>query len=62
MMSNFGMPSMKSMMMRDPFADDPFFSGGGGGGGGLFGQMDNMMKDMKKQMHSGMGGHDMMLP
>ena len=29
-----GMPSMKSMMMRDPFADDPFFSGGGGG---LFG-------------------------
>ena len=43
MMSNFGMPSMNSMMMRDPFANDPFFSGGGGS---MFGQMDNMMKQM----------------
>ena len=45
MMSNFGMPSMKDMMMRDPFADDPFFNGGGQG---LFGQMDSMMNDMRK--------------
>ena len=45
MMSGFGMPSMNSMMMRDPFAGDPFFSGGGGGGS-MFGQMDNMMKQM----------------
>ena len=38
MMEGFGMPMMK---MRDPFKDDPFFSGGGGD---IFGKMDSMMK------------------
>jgi hypothetical protein len=38
MLENFGMPMMK---MRDPFKDDPFFSGGGND---IFGQMDSMMK------------------
>ena len=54
-----------SMMMRDPFKDDPFFNGKGGMGmlGGFDG-MDKMIKEMRSGMHDhgsmmggGKGGH-----
>jgi hypothetical protein len=35
---------MPSMFGRDPFANDPFFSDSG------FGNIDKMMKNMKKEM------------
>ena len=46
---------MGSMMMKDPFADDPFFSNKGGS---LFGQMDKMMKDMRSNMNNAMELHE----
>jgi len=49
MMSGFEMPSM--MRMKDPFGDDPFFSGTGGS---PFGRMDEMINKMQSDMHTGM--------
>ena len=40
MMADFEMPSMLMGRMKDPFADDPFFSGKGSGAGDIFGRMD----------------------
>ncbi len=38
---------------RDPFANDPFFSDSG------FGRIDNMMKNMRQDMHNMMNSHMM---
>lgn len=39
---------MPSMFGRDPFANDPFFANSG------FGNIDKMMKDMRKEMSMAM--------
>ena len=68
MMAGFGMPKMDisnfnliinlvSVMPfgvgKDPFSEDPFFAGAGSG----FGRMDQMMKDMRKDMKMAMSSN-----
>jgi hypothetical protein len=43
------------MMMRDPFANDPFFANSGMSGGGM-GSMSKMMEGMNKRMSDMMQG------